>query len=81
MSHPAEVPCVDIEGVRRLLAYVHDAIDQQPPRVADQLRAAMREGRTSFRVEPSALAPVAVVTVDGYELAEVDVRNLLEDPQ
>lgn len=68
----------DSLALHRLLPYVQKAIAAQEPHVADQLDAALREGRTTFRVEPSAVAPVVVVVVDGVDLVEVDVRNLLE---
>ena len=75
----SNVPDIDTEALRRLLPYVYQAIEAQPPHVADQLSTALREGRTSLRLEQSAVAPVVVVSADGHDLAEVDVRNLLED--
>ncbi len=68
----------DAEAMHRLLTLLHAAIDEQDPHVQDQLRAALRDGRTSLRFEQSALAPVAVVVIDGHDVAEVDVRNLVD---
>jgi hypothetical protein len=73
------MPDVDVAALRRLLPYVEDAIAAQPPHVADQLGAALRDGRTSLRLDPSAAGAVVVVSVAGHELAEVDVRNLLDE--
>ena len=68
----------DSMALLRLLPFVQDAISRQPQHVADQLDAALREGRTSLRFEPSAVgAVVVVVVIDGCEVAEVDLRNLV----
>ena len=75
----SNVPDLDVEALRRLLPYVHEAIAAQPPHIADQLGAALREGDTKFRLEQSAVAPVVIVSVAGVDLAEVDVRNLLDE--
>lgn len=75
----SNVPDIDAEALQRLMAYVWRAVDAHPQHEADQLEAAMREGRVSLRCEQSALAPVIIVSVAGHDLAEVDVRNLLED--
>lgn len=74
----SNVPDIDTDALRRLTVYLHDAIAAQPPHVADQLDAALREGRTSLRLEQSVVAPVVIVSVNGHDLAEVDVRNLLD---
>jgi hypothetical protein len=71
-------PDVDLIALERLLPYLHDAVSAQPPHVADQLDAALREGRTSLRFEPSAAGAVVVVSVDGHEVAEVDLRNVVD---
>jgi hypothetical protein len=68
----------DEEGLKRLLAVLDDAIDQQALPVQDQLRAALREGRTSLRFEASAAGPVVVVSVDACELAEINIRYLVD---
>ncbi len=68
----------DAEAMNRLLTFLHAAIDEQYAHVQDQLRAALRDGRTSLRFEPSAVSTVAVVSVDGYDLAEVDIRHLVD---
>jgi hypothetical protein len=73
----ADMPTADAEALRRLVPYLWDAIDQQPPHVADQLAAAVRDGKTSLRFEPSGVGAVVVVVVDGYDLAEVDIQNLV----
>ncbi len=73
------VPDVDLQAMTRLMPFVFDAIAKQPPHVADQLNAALRQGDTSFRLEQSAVAPVVVVVVAGVEVAEVDVRILVGD--
>ncbi len=69
----------DDSALQQLLPYVEEAIDAQPVHVADQLRAAFHDGKTQLRIDQSAVAPVVVVLIDGYEVAEVDVRNLLPD--
>ncbi len=71
-------PDVDLIALERLLPYLREAIAAQPTAVADQLDAALREGRTSLRFEPSAAGAVVVVSVDGHEVAEVDLRNLVD---
>ncbi len=67
----------DATALTRLLPFVQDAISRQPLHLADQLDAAMRDGRTALRFEPSAVGVVVVVVVDGWEVAEVDLRNLI----
>jgi hypothetical protein len=69
---------IDTAALSRLLPYVHDAIAAQPPHVADQLSAALRDGRTSLQLEPSAVSAVVVVSIDGNEVCEVDIRNLVD---
>ncbi len=69
----------DSAALKRLLPYVNDAISRQPQHLADQLIAGMRDGRTALRFEPSAVGVVVVVVVDGWEVAEVDIRNLIVD--
>jgi hypothetical protein len=77
LRREAEMPAADAAALARLVPYVKDAIGKQESHVADQLIAALRDGRTSLRFEPSAVGAVVVVVVDGYELCEVDVRNLV----
>ncbi len=67
----------DSMALLRLLPFVQDAISRQPQHVADQLDAALREGRTSLRFEPSAVGVVVVAIIDGCEVAEVDIRHLV----
>ncbi len=67
----------DSRALHGLLAYVEDAIDRQPTNVADQLRAALHEGRTVLRFREIGGDVHAVVEIDGYEVAAVDVRNLV----
>ena len=72
------MPTEDSMALTRLLPFVQDAISQQPQHLADQLEAALREGRTSLRFEPSAVGAVVVVVIDGCEVAEVDIRHLVD---
>jgi len=72
-------PDFDLIALDRLLPYMREAIAAQPTGVADQLDAALAAGRSRLRFEPSAVGVVVIVTVDGHDLAEVDIRNLLED--
>ncbi len=67
---PARVPDVDEIALERLVPYLRAAVAAQPAHVRDQLDAALADGRTALRVEPSAVAPVVVVVVDGVDLAE-----------
>ncbi len=69
---------VDLIALARLLPYVRDAIAAQPAHIGDQLRAALADGLTTLRFEPSAVGVVVIVTVDGVDLAEVDVRNVVD---
>jgi hypothetical protein len=77
----SNVPDIDAQALQRLMAYVWDAVDAQPTHIGDQLAAEMRAGNVGLRLEPSGEAPVVVVSVAGVDLAEVDVRNLLEEAE
>jgi hypothetical protein len=68
---------IDARGLQSLMVYTQDAIDAQPAHVADQLRAALHDGRTTLRFRVIDGDLHAVVEVDGYEVASVDVRNLV----
>ncbi len=68
---------IDARALQSLMVYAVDAIEVQPAHVADQLRAALRDGRTSFRFEERDGDLHALVEVDGYQVASVDVRNLV----
>ena len=67
----------DTAALRRLLDYVNQAVAEQDPHVADQLNAALRDGRTALGFRERGGAVWAVVTIDGAEVAEVDLRNLV----
>ena len=68
----------DLEALGRLREYVEDALAAQSPHIADQLRAALRDGRTSLRIGPDdAGNTVVTVFVDGNALTRVDLRNLV----
>lgn len=69
---------LDVAALRRLLPFLWDAIAAQPLHLADQLDAGLREGRTLLRFEQSAEAPVVVVSIDGIDVCEVDLRNLID---
>ncbi len=71
------VPDVDLQALTRLMPFVFDAIAKQPPHVADQLLAGLGAGRTSLEFAPSAAGAVVVVSIDGNEVAEVDLRNIV----
>jgi hypothetical protein len=78
---------IDDAALARLHGYVVDAIGRQDVHVADQLRAAMADGKTSFRIverdaRPAVAGVVAggtfvVVEVDGRDVCEVDVLKLV----
>ncbi len=68
---------IDEAGLNRLMGYARDAIDQQPPNIADQLTAAMRDGRTRLQFRTIDGDLWALVEVDGNRIAQVDVRNLV----
>ncbi len=72
------MPTADSMALTRLLPFVQDAISKQPLHLADQLNAALRDGKTSLRFEPSAVGAVVVVIIDDCEVAEVDLRNLID---
>ena len=78
LRRESDMPTEDSMALTRLLPFVQDAISQQPQHLADQLEAALREGRTSLRFEPSAVGAVVVVVIDGCEVAEVDIRHLVD---
>ena len=68
---------VDEAALRRLLDYVDRAVAEQDPHVADQLNAALRDGRTALAFRERDGALWAVVEIDGHEIAHVDVRQLV----
>ncbi len=68
---------IDEAGLKRLMGYARDAIKQQPPHIADQLDAAMREGRTRLEFQTIDGDLWALVEIDGNRVAQVDVRNLV----
>jgi hypothetical protein len=70
---------VDEAAMVRLLDLTSEAIAAQDLPVGDQLEAAMREGRTRWRVVDHEGMPHVEVIVDGYPVCRVDVRRLLSN--
>ena len=68
---------IDLAGLRRLFALTWDAIAEQDSHVRDQLEAFMRDGLVWFRFVDRDGVPTALVTVGGYDVAEVDIRRLV----
>jgi hypothetical protein len=76
-SRPPRPYTPTFEPFGGLLEYARQAIGSQDEGVADQLQAALDEGRVTFRFTEVDGIPHAVVTVAGHALAQVDIRNIV----
>lgn len=67
----------DLEALHRLMPFIRDAVAQQPTHIADQLDAALNDGRTTLEFIEADGDVFALVSVDGNQLAQVNIRNLV----